>query len=131
MNFKNVILFLLESAEIISDASTPIPTPLRSTARATSELNIPSRIIDDLSGESSSLKETTFCTPKSISKRIQLDDIKNLTEVENLNVKQLKELLILNRVDFKGCCERNELLERAKRLWRESTKSREGKVIIF
>lgn len=34
-------------------------------------------------------------------------------------MKQLKEILILNRVDFKGCCEKTELLERVLRLWRE------------
>lgn len=26
---------------------------------------------------------------------------------------------MLNRVDFKGCCEKTELLERVKRLWNE------------
>lgn len=34
-----------------------------------------------------------------------------------MNVKQLKEILMLNRVDFKGCCEKNELKERVQRLW--------------
>lgn len=34
-----------------------------------------------------------------------------------MNVKQLKEILMLNRVDFKGCCEKNELRERVERLW--------------
>lgn len=34
-------------------------------------------------------------------------------------MKQLKEILMLNRVDFKGCCEKTELLERVKRLWNE------------
>lgn len=32
-------------------------------------------------------------------------------------MKQLKEVLMLNRVDFKGCCEKSELLERVQRLW--------------
>lgn len=34
-------------------------------------------------------------------------------------MKQLKEILMLNRVDFKGCCEKTELLERVQRLWNE------------
>lgn len=38
-------------------------------------------------------------------------------ELEDLSVKQLKEVLMLNRVDFKGCCEKSELLERVQRLW--------------
>lgn len=40
-------------------------------------------------------------------------------ELEKLSVKQLKEILMLNRVDFKGCCEKNELLERVTRLWND------------
>jgi hypothetical protein len=38
-------------------------------------------------------------------------------DLEAMTVKQLKELLMLNRVDFKGCCEKAELKERAQRLW--------------
>lgn len=34
-------------------------------------------------------------------------------------MKQLKEILMLNRVDFKGCCEKNELIERVQRLWQD------------
>ncbi|KAG8041260.1 hypothetical protein G9C98_002248 [Cotesia typhae] len=42
-----------------------------------------------------------------------------------LNVKQLKDLLRSNRVDFKGCLERSELLDRASRLWDAHKRSRE------
>lgn len=38
-------------------------------------------------------------------------------DLDVLTVKQLKEILMLNRVDFKGCCEKNELKERVTRLW--------------
>lgn len=40
-------------------------------------------------------------------------------DLDVLSVKQLKELLMLNRVDFKGCCEKPELRERVLRLWRD------------
>lgn len=36
-----------------------------------------------------------------------------------LSVKQLKGILMVNRVDFKGCCEKAELKERVLRLWRD------------
>ncbi|XP_059614335.1 E3 ubiquitin-protein ligase RNF34 [Phlebotomus argentipes] len=52
-------------------------------------------------------------------KYIRLDDITSSAELEKLSVKQLKEILMLNRVDFKGCCEKNELLERVMRLWND------------
>lgn len=45
-------------------------------------------------------------------------------------MKQLKEILMLNRVDFKGCCEKTELLERVKRLWNE-LHSCPGKLLEF
>ncbi|XP_055688234.1 uncharacterized protein LOC129792866 [Lutzomyia longipalpis] len=55
-------------------------------------------------------------TPRKYTK---LDDITSSAELEKLSVKQLKEILMLNRVDFKGCCEKNELLERVTRLWND------------
>lgn len=48
---------------------------------------------------------------------ISLEDIHSSADLEMMSVKQLKEILMLNRVDFKGCCEKNELKERVKRLW--------------
>lgn len=41
------------------------------------------------------------------------------SEFDDLSVKQLKEILMLNRVDFKGCCEKQELLDRVNRLWND------------
>lgn len=48
---------------------------------------------------------------------INLGDFKSSSEFDDLSVKQLKEILMLNRVDFKGCCEKQELLDRVHRLW--------------
>ncbi|CAD7015164.1 RING finger protein B [Ceratitis capitata] len=49
---------------------------------------------------------------------INLDDFESVDDLEALSVKQLKEILMLNRVDYKGCCEKQELLERVQRLWK-------------
>lgn len=38
------------------------------------------------------------------------------SDLEEFSVKQLKEILVLNRVDFKGCLEKKELIERVRRL---------------
>ncbi|XP_029174169.1 E3 ubiquitin-protein ligase RNF34 isoform X4 [Nylanderia fulva] len=59
------------------------------------------------------------------SDKVQLSDIKEASELEYLNVKQLKNLLSTNRVDYKGCLERQELLNRVSRLWQEYTQSRQ------
>ncbi|KAH0949533.1 hypothetical protein HN011_011912 [Eciton burchellii] len=53
------------------------------------------------------------------SDKVQLSDIKEASELEYLNVKQLKNLLSTNRVDYKGCIERQELLNRVSRLWND------------
>ncbi|KAH8297258.1 hypothetical protein KR044_008827 [Drosophila immigrans] len=52
------------------------------------------------------------------SRFINLEDFEDLKDLENLTVKQLKEVLMLHRVDFKGCCEKHELLDRVERLWK-------------
>lgn len=62
------------------------------------------------------------------SDKVQLSDIKKASELEYLSVKQLKSLLSTNRVDYKGCIERQELLNRVSRLWQEYKQSREGKI---
>lgn len=59
-------------------------------------------------------------------KKVNLESFKSAEELEQLNVKQLKELLTRNRVEYRGCIERAELLERATRLWRDHAKYRDG-----
>ncbi|EDW72343.1 uncharacterized protein Dwil_GK20877 [Drosophila willistoni] len=49
---------------------------------------------------------------------VNLEDFEDLKDLENLTVKQLKEVLMLHRVDYKGCCEKQELLDRVVRLWK-------------
>ncbi|KAM7345894.1 uncharacterized protein ACRADG_011979 isoform 2-T2 [Cochliomyia hominivorax] len=49
---------------------------------------------------------------------INLDEIESIKQLECLSVKQLKEILMLHRVDYKGCCEKQELLDRVIRLWK-------------
>ncbi|XP_012226848.1 E3 ubiquitin-protein ligase RNF34 [Linepithema humile] len=59
------------------------------------------------------------------SDKVHLSDIKEASELEYLNIKQLKNLLSTNRVDYKGCIERQELLNRVSRLWQEYKQSRQ------
>lgn len=56
--------------------------------------------------------------PFDPNQRVDLDDINSNDDFDLLTVKQMKEILALNRVDFKGCCEKNELKERVMRLWK-------------
>lgn len=51
--------------------------------------------------------------------------------MNNLTPKELKELLTLNRVNFKGCVEKGELVEKANILWIDANISKkEGDIVI-
>ncbi|PVD32863.1 hypothetical protein C0Q70_08310 [Pomacea canaliculata] len=52
-------------------------------------------------------------------KRATLEDVKCESDVDSLTVRQLKEILVNNFVDYRGCCEKRELRDHAKRLWKE------------
>ncbi|XP_063809902.1 E3 ubiquitin-protein ligase rififylin isoform X2 [Pseudophryne corroboree] len=52
-------------------------------------------------------------------KRASLSDISNLDDIESLSVRQLKEILVRNFVNYKGCCEKWELMERVTRLYND------------
>ncbi|XP_012538877.1 E3 ubiquitin-protein ligase RNF34 [Monomorium pharaonis] len=58
------------------------------------------------------------------SDKVQLSDIKEASELEYLSIKQLKNLLSTNRVDYKGCIERQDLMNKVSRLWHEYNQSR-------
>nr|CAD7459144.1 unnamed protein product [Timema tahoe] len=76
-------------------------------------------VMSDLS-ESSRNKDLSIQIPTVMC----LADISAPSELETLSSKQLKELLVRNRVDFRGCCEKPELVEKAARLWNENTQAR-------
>ncbi|KAG8587528.1 hypothetical protein GDO81_005698 [Engystomops pustulosus] len=52
-------------------------------------------------------------------RRASLSDISNLDDIETLSVRQLKEILARNFVNYKGCCEKWELMERVTRLYHD------------
>lgn len=47
-------------------------------------------------------------------------------DFEALSIKQLKDILHRHRVNYHGCCEKAELVDRAKRLYRDYCSSRAG-----
>ncbi|XP_074601193.1 E3 ubiquitin-protein ligase RNF34-like [Brevipalpus obovatus] len=56
-------------------------------------------------------------------KLFNIEDLENEEQIQELTVRQIKLLLARNFVDFKGCCEKEELLKKAIRLWREVKKA--------
>lgn len=59
-------------------------------------------------------EETLVC-----GRRASLSDLSCLEDIELLSVRQLKEILARNFVNYTGCCEKWELMERVRRLYRE------------
>ena len=51
--------------------------------------------------------------------------MKEAGEIEDLSVRQLKEVLATSYVHYKGCCEKWELVERVTRLFHEKQKNKE------
>uniref|UniRef100_A0A3Q3WR12 RING-type domain-containing protein n=1 Tax=Mola mola TaxID=94237 RepID=A0A3Q3WR12_MOLML len=76
----------------------------------------------DISREDKAPSSTV--TPERI--RASLSDLDNEEAIENLSVRQLKEILARNFVNYSGCCEKWELLERVHRLYRENEQNRKS-----
>ncbi|XP_033845667.2 E3 ubiquitin-protein ligase RNF34 [Periophthalmus magnuspinnatus] len=70
------------------------------------------------------LMEVSPATQRRI--RASLSDLDTEEAIENLSVRQLKEILARNFVNYSGCCEKWELLERVHRLYRENEQNRKS-----
>lgn len=49
--------------------------------------------------------------------RTSLDDLVTEDDIGNLSVRQLKEVLARNFIDYKGCIEKSELIQRVQQLF--------------
>ncbi|NXJ62472.1 RFFL ligase, partial [Rostratula benghalensis] len=74
------------------------------------------------------LQESFLCVPFQstdsednlvLGRKASLSDITSIGDINALSVRQLKEILARNFVNYKGCCEKWELLERVTRLYKE------------
>ncbi|XP_029409428.1 E3 ubiquitin-protein ligase rififylin isoform X2 [Nannospalax galili] len=80
------------------------PVYLENTARALAE------------DETQSIDSEDSFVP---GRRASLSDLTHLEDIEGLTVRQLKEILARNFVNYKGCCEKWELMERVTRLYKD------------
>ena len=51
--------------------------------------------------------------------RKQLSSINNEEDIDKLHVRELKEILVNNFVVIRGLCEKDELVQKTKMLWRQ------------
>lgn len=59
--------------------------------------------------------------------RASVSDVSSSRDIDSLSVRQLKEILARNFVNYSGCCEKWELVERVCRLSREREKNRKSR----
>jgi hypothetical protein len=59
-----------------------------------------------------------------MKRRASLSDLNSENEVENLSIKQIKEILASNFVEYRGCCEKPELIEKVKRLYKSNKENK-------
>ena len=59
----------------------------------------------------------------------KIEDLQDESQIDLLTVRQLKRILQQNCIDYRGCVEKNELMERVHRLWLDKAdqKGRERK----
>jgi len=86
------------------------PSGSDASYNTTAEVSTPSSDTNDDVQQSSE-----DATPR----RVALADIVSCDEIDALTVRQLKVLLVNNYVDYKGCCEKQELVERVHALWKD------------
>ncbi|XP_037533625.1 E3 ubiquitin-protein ligase rififylin [Nematolebias whitei] len=92
--------------------STP-PTP---------EPEVPAPALETLQPEPDLQDEDQNWDPEEApvsGRRASLSDLNSVDDIEALSVRQLKEILARNFVNYKGCCEKWELMERVTRLYQD------------
>ncbi|KAJ2952414.1 hypothetical protein O0L34_g6720 [Tuta absoluta] len=100
------------------------PAPYGSPQRAASELELRAETADTTGTDTTSLQDEPMMDQErgSTPAHVTLDSIADERALEALSVRQLKELLARNRVEFRGCLERRDLLARATTLYRDHLK---------
>jgi hypothetical protein len=68
--------------------------------------------------QAASASPSTSTTNQKIHRK-SLSEINNEENIEDLNIRELKEILAANFVDFKGCVEKSELIDKVRRLYRD------------
>ncbi|XP_052381738.1 E3 ubiquitin-protein ligase RNF34-like isoform X4 [Oncorhynchus keta] len=104
-------------------------SPPSATRRSASEQSVLSASQGDapLSRSDSSGTAQSQISPVTQRRmRASLSDLDNEGDIESLSVRHLKEILARNFVNYSGCCEKWELIERVHRLYRENEQNRKS-----
>lgn len=89
------------------------PPPYSPSSSATSTPRHPNEPLRESDAKNASSKANLNLST------FNLNDIKDEAEIKDLSIRQLKLLLTRNFVDFKGCVEREELIQKTVLLWND------------
>ncbi|XP_036820757.1 E3 ubiquitin-protein ligase rififylin isoform X5 [Oncorhynchus mykiss] len=111
-----------QTPTVTQHETTPLPAPTTTTTTTpstnpdpTSTDNVPSQPPPTQEGSQSSDTDEVLAP----GRRASLSDLATADDIEALSVRQLKEILARNFVNYKGCCEKWELMERVTRLYHD------------
>ncbi|XP_040389066.1 E3 ubiquitin-protein ligase rififylin isoform X3 [Cygnus olor] len=94
--------------------------PPTSTASSTSRDASPASADSISSSQAQEHQQSTHSGDNLVlGRKASLSDLTSIGDINALSVRQLKEILARNFVNYKGCCEKWELLERVTRLYKE------------
>uniref|UniRef100_A0A3Q2X7A1 RING-type E3 ubiquitin transferase n=1 Tax=Haplochromis burtoni TaxID=8153 RepID=A0A3Q2X7A1_HAPBU len=105
-----------------STPEPPTPTPTPTPDPPTVHPEAPAPPTETAPAEPDIQDEDQTWNPEDApvtGRRASLADLTCLDDIEALSVRQLKEILARNFVDYKGCCEKWELMERVRRLYQD------------
>ncbi|XP_076832010.1 E3 ubiquitin-protein ligase rififylin isoform X2 [Brachyhypopomus gauderio] len=110
-------------ASTATQTRTHTPPPERPASRPQTPVpvQLPSIVTEQPSqpetGEDEQSSDSEEVLPAG--RRASLSDLGSADDIDNLSVRQLKEILARNFVNYKGCCEKWELMERVTRLYND------------
>ncbi|KAK3919325.1 E3 ubiquitin-protein ligase RNF34 [Frankliniella fusca] len=104
------------SQTVTENSANPVRNET-SVLRAENEQNL-----DVIDHSSTSASNSSNNSPNLL--RGTMASISSESDFESLSVKQLKDILHRHRVNYFGCCEKSELVDKAKRLYRDYCSSR-------
>ncbi|XP_070761844.1 E3 ubiquitin-protein ligase rififylin [Enoplosus armatus] len=106
----------------ISTLTPDPPTPTLTPDPPAAEPEVPAPHTEPTTTEPDVQDEDQTWDPEEApvsGRRASLSDLSCLDDIEALSVRQLKEILARNFVNYKGCCEKWELMERVSRLYQD------------
>ncbi|XP_077063786.1 E3 ubiquitin-protein ligase rififylin isoform X1 [Siphateles boraxobius] len=118
----------------LEDPYTPVNTASLSQDNSTTELGPQAQTTEDAQSLAEATAESEMDDELQVEQEMQssdseevlapgrrasLSDLRSVDDIEALSVRRLKEILARNFVDYKGCCEKWELMERVTRLYHD------------